>query len=90
METLSKFAIFYYGKPSDFRFVTWLMSILKFGLPRLSFVIFPNKKKELFQAISVSPKRDTKNNNFELVLSRQICQRNHVLNYASEKGLDAK
>ena len=67
------------------------MSILKCGLPRLSFVIFPNKNKnELFRAIPVSSKRDTKNNNFELVLSRQICQRNHVLNYASEKGLDAK
>ena len=63
-------------------------SSLVFQDCHLSF--FQTKKKELFQAISVSPKRDTKNNNFELVLSRQICQRNHVLHYASEKGLDAK
>ena len=29
----SKFAIFFHVKPSDFRFVTWFMSFLKFGLP---------------------------------------------------------
>ena len=27
---------------------------------------------------------------FELVLLRQTCQRNHVLNYASGNGLDTK
>ena len=29
----SKFAIFFHVKPSDFRFITWFMSFLKFGLP---------------------------------------------------------
>ena len=31
----SKFGILFHVKPSDFRFVTWFMSFLKFGLPRL-------------------------------------------------------
>ena len=36
-------------KPSDFRFVTWFMSIVKFGLPRLLFEVFRTKSKtELF------------------------------------------
>ena len=34
-KTPSKFAILFHVKPSDFRFVTWAMSFLKFGLPRL-------------------------------------------------------
>ena len=29
----SKFAFFFHVKLSDFRFVTWFMLILKFGLP---------------------------------------------------------
>ena len=33
VETPSKSAVFSHVKPSDFRFVTWFMSILKFGLP---------------------------------------------------------
>ena len=32
-ETPSKFVIFFHVKHSDFRFVTWFMSIFKFGLP---------------------------------------------------------
>ena len=63
------------------------MTILKFGLSRSSFEIFQTKKTELFWAISVLSKRNAKSNDFELVLSRQACQRNHVLNYASENGL---
>ena len=81
--------ILFHVKFSDFRFVTWFMSILKFGLPPLSFEIFRTKKK-LFWAISVSPKRNIKSNDFELVLSKQACQRNHVLNYASENFLSTK
>ena len=42
-KTSSKFAIFFHVKPSDFRFVTWFMSILRFGLPRLQFQIFRTK-----------------------------------------------
>ena len=34
-ETPSKFDILSSVKPSDFRFVTWFMSFLKFDLPRL-------------------------------------------------------
>ena len=34
-KTPSKFAILFHVKPSDFRFVTWSISFLKFGLPRL-------------------------------------------------------
>ena len=34
-KTPSKFAILSRVKPSDFRFVTWFMSFLKFNLPRL-------------------------------------------------------
>ena len=34
-KTSSKFAILFHVKPSDFRFFTWFMSFLKFGLPRL-------------------------------------------------------
>ena len=34
-KTRSKFAILSCIKPSDFRFVTWFMSLLKFDLPRL-------------------------------------------------------
>ena len=34
-KTLSKFAILFHVKPSDFRFVTWFISFLNFDLPRL-------------------------------------------------------
>ena len=34
-KTLSKFSILSRVKPSDFRFVTWFMSFLKFDLPQL-------------------------------------------------------
>ena len=81
--------IFFYVSPSDFRFVTWFMSILKFGLPRLSFEVFQTKTK-LFWAISVSSKRIVKSNDFKLLLSRQTSQRNHVLNYAAVNGLATK
>ena len=82
---------FFQVKPSDFGFVTWFMSILKFGLPQLSFEVFRAKTKtELFWAISVSSKRNIKINDFELVLSRQTSQRNYMLNYASGNGLDIK
>ena len=40
-------------------------------------------KTELFWTISVPPKRNIKSNDFELLLSRQTCQRNNVVNYAS-------
>ena len=42
-KTPSKFAILSRVKPSDFRFVTWFMSFLKFDLPRLSFEAFQTK-----------------------------------------------
>ena len=49
METPCKFAIFFHVKPSDFGFVTWFMSILRFGLPQLSSEVFQTKTKtELF------------------------------------------
>ena len=49
VQTPGKFAIFFHVKPSDFRFASWFMSILKFGLPRLSFEVFQTKPKtELF------------------------------------------
>ena len=34
-KTPSKFDILFHLKPSDFRFVAWFMSFLKFGLPQL-------------------------------------------------------
>ena len=37
--------IFFYVSASDFRFVTWFMLILRFGLPRLSFEVFQTKTK---------------------------------------------
>ena len=83
--------LFFLVKRSDFRFVTWFMSILKFGLPQLSFEVFLTKRKnELFLAISVSLKGYIKSNSFELVLWRQTCQRKSVLNYDSGNGLFAK
>ena len=39
-KTPSKFAILSRVKPSDFRFVTWFVSFLKFVLPRLYFEVF--------------------------------------------------
>ena len=45
IEISCKFTIFFYVTPSDFRFVAWFMSILKFGLPRLSFEVFKTKQK---------------------------------------------
>ena len=52
----SKFFLFFHVKSSDFRFVTWFMSILKFGFPRLSFEVFRTKQKvscfEQFQSHS--------------------------------------
>ena len=49
LETPSKFAIFSLVKSSDFIFITWFMSILKFGLPQLSFEVLRTKTKtELF------------------------------------------
>ena len=83
--------ILFHVKSSDFRFVTWFMSILKFGLPRLPFEVFRRKiKTELFWTISASFKRNIKSNDFELMLSKQACQRNHVLNYGSENFLSTK
>ena len=46
-KTPSKFAIFFHVKPSYFRSITWFMSILKFGLPRLQSEVF-RTKTELF------------------------------------------
>ena len=40
VETPSKFANFFHVKPSDSRFVTWLLSFLKFGLPGMLFEVF--------------------------------------------------
>ena len=88
VETPWKFAIFFHVKHSDFRFTTWFMLILEFGLPGLSFEIFWTKTKtELFWAILVSSKKST---DFELMLSRQICQINHMLNYVSGNVLCVK
>ena len=62
-ETPSKFATFFHVKHSDFRFVTWFMSILKLGLPLLSFEFFRTKTKtEVCWIISVSSKRNIKGN----------------------------
>ena len=36
----NKFGIFCHVKPGDFKFVTWFMSILKFGLSQLLFEVF--------------------------------------------------
>ena len=44
-KTPSKFAILSRVKPSDFRFVTWFMSFLKFNLPRLWFEVFQTKSE---------------------------------------------
>ena len=67
------------------------MSILKIGLPRMSFeVLWIKTKTELFWAIAVSSKRNIKSNDFDLALSRQTCQRNHLLSYTSENGLGIK
>ena len=78
VETPNKFAIFFfYVKFSDFRSGTWFISILTFGLPRVSFKVFWIKTEtELFWAISVSSKRNIKSNDFERLLSRQTCRRN--------------
>ena len=40
VEAPSKFANFFHVKPSDSRFVTWLLSFLKFGLPGMLFEVF--------------------------------------------------
>ena len=67
------------------------MSILKFDLPQLLFEVFETKTKtELLWAISVSLKKNIKSNNFELMLSRQTCQKNHVTIYASGNSLGTK
>ena len=34
-KALGKFAIVFHVNPSDFRFISWFISFLKFGLPRL-------------------------------------------------------
>ena len=65
--------LFFHVKRSDFRFVSWLMSVLKFGVARLLFEVFLTKP-ELFSAISVSSKENIESNDFELVLFRQTCQ----------------
>ena len=83
-KTPRKFAILFHVK-HEFRLGTWFMVFLKFDLPRLYFEVC-HTKSELFWAISVSSKRNTKED-FELVLLRQTCQINHVLNYASGIGL---
>ena len=44
-KTPSNFAILSREKPSYFRFVTFFMSILNFGLPRPSFDVFLTKTK---------------------------------------------
>ena len=46
-KTPSKCATLFHVKPSDFRFVTWFESFLKFDLPRLQFEVFQTKS-ELF------------------------------------------
>ena len=67
---------FFHVKLSDFRFVTWFMSILKFGLPQLSFEVFQTKTKtELFRVILVSSKSNIKSNGFEFVLSKKACSK---------------
>ena len=46
----------FYIKRSDFRFITWFMSILKFGLPRLWFKIFHTKTELFFEPFQSRPK----------------------------------
>ena len=46
-KTPSKFAIVSCVKPSDCRFFTWFMAVLKFDLPRLKFEVFQTNS-ELF------------------------------------------
>ena len=48
---------------------------------------FPNKKWIILSHFSLVQKEYK---DFELVLLRQICQRKHVLIYASKNGLDTK
>ena len=88
VKTPSKFAIFYLLF-SDLVLGTFQFSSLVFHDCRLKFSE-QKQKPSYFWAISVSSKRNIKCNDFELVLSRQTCQRNHVLNYASWSGLGGK
>ena len=49
VENPCKFDFFFHVKPSDFRFVTWFMSIFKFGLSRPPLKVSQTKPKaELF------------------------------------------
>ena len=59
--------------------------------PSTAVWIFLNKYKNwvILSYLSLVQKV-IKSNNFELVLSRQTCQTNHVLNYVSGNSLDSK
>ena len=54
-KTLSKFAILFHVKPSDFRFVTWFKSFLNFGLHNCS-LKFSKQKLSCFKPFQSCPK----------------------------------
>ena len=54
-KTLSKFAILFHVKPSDFRFVTWFKSFLSFGLHNCS-LKFSKQKLSYFKPFQSCPK----------------------------------
>ena len=86
-KTPSKFAILFHLKPSDFRFVTWFKSFLKFWSSMTVVWSFSNKNWDILNYFSLVQKEY---NDFKLKSLRQTCQRNHVLNYASGNSLGTK
>ena len=84
-----------FAKPSTTK---WMVAEMLLSSCQFSSLVFKDcclkfsekTKTELFWAISVSSKRNTKSNHFELVLLRETCQRNHVLNYTSGNSLTTK
>ena len=78
-KTPSKFAILSCTKPS---ISDLLLSSYHFSIWSSTTVVwsFPNKKWVILSHFSLV---QNKYKDFELMLLRQICQRNHVLNYAS-------
>ena len=63
-----------------------MISDLLFGSCQFSSLVFHDCRYRAKTKTELS-KRNTMSNDFELVLLRQTCQRNHVLNYASRNGL---
>ena len=86
VETPSKFAIFSMKNP--------VISDLLLGSCQSSNLVFHNcclkfSKQRQKQSYFV-PFQSRQYNNFEFVLLKQTCPRNHVTNYTSENGLDPK